>query len=650
MYNLESELHERGDIEGAGTTFISHSSSDRDATDLLVELLRAKGFDALFLDFDPEQGIPAGRNWERELYAQLRRTDAVIFLASAASVASKWCFAEVSLARSLGKPIFPMRLEGDARLELLDDAQWIDLAEGEGAYARLWEGFRQAGMDPVDSFAWDLNRRPYPGLEPFSPQDAAVFFGREHEIARLLELVQPILQRGVAGRLVAIVGPSGSGKSSLVRAGLLPRLENLKERWVVVPPVLPGQQPTRNLASSLAQAFSARGQERSAAELERHLGTGSAALGELAGELAEITDGESNGTEPNVLVVIDQAEELITSTGEREQQLFLKLLRGGLNEESPLWVVATVRSEFLSTAPGRAGLAEVVDDTLMVEPLSRTRLPEVIERPAQRAGLDFEAGLAGRMVEDTTGGDALPLLAYTLQELWELMRREGRLKGTVRFADYEAVGGVVGALEHRADRITDTLTRRGQGPMILPTLLKLASVEGEEEPTRRRLRRSALAPEEQEVVEAFVEARLLSSGKGEGGGEEDAAYVEVAHEALLRQWEPLRTAIEEERSSLRMRSELERLAADWDQARRTHEYEESYLLVRGRLDEFRGWAERHPRELGPTERNFLRAGEALEHRRIRRLRAVAASLAILLTLLVTSLTYNYWLLQQLQQP
>jgi hypothetical protein len=254
--------------------FISHSSSDREAAQRLAERLRAEGFAALFLDFDPDQGIPAGRNWERELYAQLRKTDAVIFLASAASVASRWCVVEVCLARSLNKPVFPLRLNGAARLELLDDVQWVDLADGEPAFARLRAGLRQAGLDPADSFSWDPTRRPYPGLEPFAPEDAAVFFGREHEIDRLLELVQPTLQRGVAGRLVAIVGPSGSGKSSLLRAGLLPRLENLKERWVVVPPVLPGQQPTRNLARSLAQAFSTRGQKRSAAELEKHLGSG----------------------------------------------------------------------------------------------------------------------------------------------------------------------------------------------------------------------------------------------------------------------------------------------------------------------------------------------------------------------------------------
>jgi hypothetical protein len=246
------------------------------------------------------------------------------------------------------------------------------------------------------------------------------------------------------------------------------------------------------------------------------------------------------------------------------------------------------------------------------------------------------------MVEETTGGDALPLLAYTLQELWERVGSEGK----VRFIDYEAVGGVVGALQHRADRITDELTRRRQGPLILPTLLRLASVEGEEEPTRRRLRRSALAPEEQKVVDAFVETRLLTSGKSEGSSEEGAAFVEVTHEALLRQWAPLRQAIEEERSSLRMRSELERLADDWEQARRTHENEDSYLLVRGRLADFREWTDRHPGELGPIEREFLRASEAFEGRRIRRLRAVAGGLGVLLVISVIAGGLAIWQTQQ----
>src|SRR5688572_32147323 len=111
------------------SVFVSHSGRDRAVTEQVVAQLRAVGFTALFVDFDPDQGIPAGRNWERELYAQLRRTDAVVFLASEASVSSRWCFAELSLARSLGRPVFPLRLQAGVDLPLLADVQWTDIAD-----------------------------------------------------------------------------------------------------------------------------------------------------------------------------------------------------------------------------------------------------------------------------------------------------------------------------------------------------------------------------------------------------------------------------------------------------------------------------------------------------------------------------------------
>src|SRR4051812_8633361 len=428
------------------SVFVSHSSRDRAVTERVVARLRAAGFAALFVDFDPEQGIPAGRNWERELYAQLRRSDAVIFLASEASVASRWCFAELSLARSLGRPVFPVRVQPGVALPLLADVQWTDLTDAEPGLARLLTGLRSAGLDPADSFAWDPARSPYPGLVPFAPEDAAVFFGRRPETHQLMELLTPTLQRG-PGRMVAVVGPSGSGKSSLVHAGLLPRLARQPERWVVVPPLRPGRQPTAALAASLARAFAARGRPRPTEELAAALTQGSAGLVELAGQLADL--GANGAGRPGVLVVIDQAEELLTRTGAREQQAFLQLLGGALHEDSPVWAVVTLRSEFLSTAPDRAGLAEAVDDPLVIEPLSRGRLAEVIARPAQRAGLEFAPGLVERMVEDTAGGDALPLLGYTLHELYKRVGREG----SITEADYDAVGGVVGALQHRADRL-----------------------------------------------------------------------------------------------------------------------------------------------------------------------------------------------------
>ena len=114
----------------------------------------------------------------------------------------------------------------------------------------------------------------------------------------------------------------------------------------------------------------------------------------------------------------------------------LSLLREALGDDSPVWVVATVRSEFLSTAPERAGLAEVIDDPLIIEPLSRARLPIVIQQPAQRAGLQFAPGLVEQMVEETTGGDALPLLAYTLRELYQ----QAGADGVVTIAEYQRVG------------------------------------------------------------------------------------------------------------------------------------------------------------------------------------------------------------------
>jgi len=167
--------------------FVSHSGADNADAVRVGHRLEAAGFVSLFLDFDPSRGIPGGRSWEHELYSQLRRTDAVIFLASPASVASRWCFAELCLARSLGKPVLPLRLHGDVMLDLLSDIQWIDWNDEASALARLLGGLRLAGLDPTDSFAWDPRRAPYPGLQAFMAEDAGVFFGRDHEIDRLEE-------------------------------------------------------------------------------------------------------------------------------------------------------------------------------------------------------------------------------------------------------------------------------------------------------------------------------------------------------------------------------------------------------------------------------------------------------------------------------
>ena len=223
---------------------------------------------------------------------------------------------------------------------------------------------------------------------------------------------------------------------------------------------------------------------------------------------------------------------------------------------------------------------------MLVGPLDRSRLPQVILGPARKARLEFSAGLVERMVADTHGGDALPLLAYTLRELYDRERPDARV---ITDADYDAIGGVEGALRRRADLVHRELVDRGLGASVLPTLLRMVTVDAEGEPARRRVAWSALDAAGLDVVRAFVDARLLvvrqrggeasAELAGAAGGGDDVV-VEVAHEALVRQWPPLSNAIDEHRDELQIRSEIERGTQDWLASRCRPEY----LFTGQRLD------------------------------------------------------------------
>ncbi|MBO4260117.1 AAA family ATPase [Streptomyces griseorubiginosus] len=384
---------------------------------------------------------------------------------------------------------------------------------------------------------WNSAQPPYPGLEAFTEDDAAVFFGRDREIAELVGRLHPAVP-GRAQRFVTVVGPSGSGKSSLVRAGLLPALARRRGRWAVASPFSPGEDPVGTLQRRLAQ---------------------------LPGERP-------------ALLVIDQLEELLTLSGREERNAFLTAVRDALRGDSRLWMVATLRSDFL-TGLLESGFAELVRDPAVVGALDRDALYEVIEKPAEQAGLTFAPGVVACMVDECGGGDALPLLAYTLQELY---LRAGGAGGTVTLEAYRALGGVTGALSERADQITGELA---DAPVI-STLLRFVTID-RNEATRRRVRRADLAPQEQQVADAFVAGRLLI---GDGGA------LDVAHEALFRQWAPLRQAVVARSEDLRRRTELERWAQDWDHAERR----DAYLLTGERLSVARRWLAQSSRTVGAT--------------------------------------------------
>jgi energy-coupling factor transporter ATP-binding protein EcfA2 len=572
--------------------FISHNSADNEIAARLSRWLEREGYGAVFLDFDPERGIQPGIDWERELYAQLRAADAVVFLNSPAAVASRWCFAELALARSIGRTIIPVLVADGPLHPLLGPTQSLDLSsETDLAYDRLRRALRTHALDPDWSTGWDRTRAPYPGLEAFAPEDAAVFFGRDTEINDLVRRLQPTLQRG-AHRLIAVVGPSGSGKSSLVRAGVVSRLRR-RGGWIVPAPMRPGEGPVRNLARVLASEV---GRQATIDSIEKRLEASTSGLLDIFREVCQPMGGDN----PSLLLVIDQAEELATLTKPDARSSFLDLLRQALVVEVPLWVVATVRSEFLDAVLADADLAGVFNEPYLLGPLTRDRLFEVVQRPALRAGVDMDAALVARIVDDTQGGDALPLLAYTLRRLWERCIPD-RPGGPIAMSDYDAVGGVVGALKQQADEIMDELRRRGQGDLVLSTLTRLVTLDARGEPTRQRVPREAFGDVD-EIVPAFVEARLLTTSREPGG----PATVEVAHEALLRHWPPLREAIEEARTDMKTRSQLEQLALDWEQSAQRNDY-----LLRGiRLHEALDWADRHEQELKslPHVRAYLDAG------------------------------------------
>jgi hypothetical protein len=241
--------------------FISHSSADNAAAEDLRRRLSNLGFSSehsLFLDFHTGAGIQAGEKWEPTLYPQIRACRAMIVLCSRASMSSRWCFMEVAHARSLGKQIFPVKIEPCEIDAILSEHQVTDLTvDREAGYARLFRGIHAAGLDPAEVFEWKPSRSPYPGLMAFEQEDAAFFFGRDREIAEGMDLLNRV-RRLADSRVVVVLGGSGPGKSSLVRAGLVPRLRKDTERWIVPDPFRPRDDPVRELWAVLSRAFTVR--------------------------------------------------------------------------------------------------------------------------------------------------------------------------------------------------------------------------------------------------------------------------------------------------------------------------------------------------------------------------------------------------------
>lgn len=231
-----------------GVLFISHSGRDNDAAIRVRDWLRAHGWGEVFLDLDPERGLAPGHSWQQELKQAGERCSGVLILLSPNWVVSRWCQTEFLVADQLGKHIFPIFVAptsfDDLPLELKAKFQIVDLSEPgketEG-FERLAIGLKRAGLDPA-SFEWpphgDPQRAIYRGLQSLEEKDAAIFFGRDSHITKALDALRR-MRDGAPERMLAILGASGSGKSSFLKAGLIARLKRDEENFLVLPVIRP---------------------------------------------------------------------------------------------------------------------------------------------------------------------------------------------------------------------------------------------------------------------------------------------------------------------------------------------------------------------------------------------------------------------------
>ena len=447
-------------------------------------------------------------------------------------------------------------------------------------------------------------RAPYRGLEAFTPDDASLFVGREHEVDAFLNRLQ-------LEPLLAVVGPSGAGKSSFVQAGVIPAM---RERVAPLRTLIfrPGAEPLAALGAQLASAGFAT------EELGTRLSDEPEHLGELLRE-----DAAARGP---ILIVVDQFEELFTLTrSEALRFAFASALAGaGRLAEDPVRVVITLRDDFLVRAEALSPLQSRLGHalTLLTTPGAQ-ELERIVVEPARRAGYEFEdPALPGRMVAEVQGEPgALALLSFTATLLWEARDRHfSRLPTRA----YESLGGVGGALAHHAEALLDSMPHI-ERRTVRDAFRLLVTSEG----TRAILGRGELikalgdTPAAEAAVERLVTGRLLVVSEGEAGEQ-----VEIAHEALLDAWPRLVSWRREDAEGARLRDQLRAAAVQWDRRGQPR----GLLWRDDALAEYRLWRARYKGALTEVEDEFARASLA-EHARGRRLRqsAVAAAFVALFT-------------------
>lgn len=447
---------------------------------------------------------------------------------------------------------------------------------------------------------------PYRGLLKFTEDDAQFFFGRTAAIQSLLNTIQYLVETGTTRQvpdLIAVLGPSGSGKSSLVRAGLIPalwagRIEG-SQQWPLKV-MLPGAHPL----DALAQVFEGKvGQELGA--IRASLNGGEKALHELIVECLVLAKAPETAV---FVLVIDQFEETFTlCEDELERRAFIdQILYAIQTRRNRAFIILTMRTDFYSKVAAYKSLAEVITlNQMLVSPMTEKELREAILLPAEAVGLELEKALVETLLKDTfEAPGVLPLLQHTLLELFQ--RREGNL---LTLAAYQEIGGVKGALAHRADTILDSMPM-AQRHIVRRILMRLVHPGDGTPDTRRRATFSEILPQghQPEEVEALIQtladANLIVTSRSQESGE---MILDVTHEALIKEWPRFQSWLDWDRQGLRIRQQLAQATREWLARNR----DEDSLYRGARLLEAEEWVAANPGEINPAEAEFMAASMTL---------------------------------------
>jgi serine/threonine protein kinase len=480
-----------------------------------------------------------------------------------------------------------------------------------------------------------MGESPYAGLNAFQEADANRFFGRSREIAALLARLHE-------RPLIAVVGPSGVGKSSFVRAGLIPALKYSGEKWESIV-IRPGRHPTAALANILAPMLT-----NESATLSDQVALHQAVLHRIyhePGYVGTVLRSRSQARKRKILLFVDQFEELFTLNPDAHERLvFMSCLAGMADDAvSPLRVVLSIRSDFLDrVAEAPELMTELGQGLFFLLPPSRDGLRDALTRPADMMRYRFESrGMVEHMLDtlEATPG-SLPLLQFAATKLWEARDPERRL---LTEQSYHALGGIVGALASHADAVMSALPPPAQAlartimvQLVTPERTRaIASIE--------ELRERSEAPDEVErLIHHLVDARLLVVQRSDSAS---GSTVEIVHEALIHGWPTLGSWLEESQEDRVYLEQIRTAAKQWDSKGRP-----SGLLWRGEAaDEAQRWHRRYRGRLAPVQEAYLAAVIALTVRTARRKRLFVAGTISFLSLLVTAAAVALVLIRDAEQ-